>query len=214
MVQARNAARQPADQRYDNAYLFGTICPARGVGASLALPDTDTEAMQLHLDENSRHVAEGAHAVLLPDRTGWHTTSHLDMPKNITPIFLPSRARIKPCRVFSDNSIRSESPTAMAMRRRLSPAPTTISAIGCVTGGRPPGGHRGSDPRPALTVGCRSLRRGFPVARDTRTRSGRDGFVRPPRALTSVGAPPPRRFFRRSSLGLHLRFRPAPAVAL
>jgi hypothetical protein len=27
--------RQPADQRYDNAYLFGAICPARGVGAAL-----------------------------------------------------------------------------------------------------------------------------------------------------------------------------------
>ena len=43
--------RQPADQRYDNAYLFGAICPARGVGAALALPYADTEAMQLHLDE-------------------------------------------------------------------------------------------------------------------------------------------------------------------
>ncbi len=54
--------RQPADQRYDNASLFGAICPARGVGAALALPYADTEAMQLHLDEISRHVAEGAHA--------------------------------------------------------------------------------------------------------------------------------------------------------
>ena len=34
--------RQPADQRYDNAYLFRAICPARGVGAALALPYTDT----------------------------------------------------------------------------------------------------------------------------------------------------------------------------
>jgi hypothetical protein len=84
--------RQPADQRYDNAYLFGAICPARGVGAALALPYADTEAMQLHLHEISRHVAEGAHAVLLLDRAGWHTTSHLDVPNNITPIFLPSRA--------------------------------------------------------------------------------------------------------------------------
>ena len=84
--------RQPADQRYDNAYLFGAICPARGVGAALALPYADTEAMQLHLDEISRHVAEGAHAVLLLDRAGWHTTGALDVPKNITPIFLPSRA--------------------------------------------------------------------------------------------------------------------------
>ena len=48
--------------------------------------------MQLHLDEISRNVAEGAHAVLLLDRAGWHTTGKLDVPKNITPIFLPSRA--------------------------------------------------------------------------------------------------------------------------
>jgi hypothetical protein len=26
------------------------------------------------------------------DRAGWHTTSALDVPENITPIFLPSRA--------------------------------------------------------------------------------------------------------------------------
>jgi hypothetical protein len=84
--------RQPADQRYANAYLFGAICPARGVGAVLALPYADTEMMQLHLDEIARNVAEGAHAVLLLDRAGWHITGKLDMPDNITPIFLPSRA--------------------------------------------------------------------------------------------------------------------------
>ena len=91
---ARRGTRpsQPADQRYDNAYLFGAICPARGVGAALALPYADTDMMQLHLDEISRHVAEGAHAVLLLDRAGWHTTGKLDVPENITPIFLPSRA--------------------------------------------------------------------------------------------------------------------------
>ena len=48
--------------------------------------------MQLHLDEISRSVARGAHAVLLLDRTGWHTTGHLAVPKNITLIFLPARA--------------------------------------------------------------------------------------------------------------------------
>ena len=84
--------RQPADQRYKSAYLFGAICPARGVGAGLALPFADTEAMQLHLDEIGRHVARGAHAVLLLDRAGWHTTAKLSVPKNITLIFLPSRA--------------------------------------------------------------------------------------------------------------------------
>lgn len=84
--------RQPADQRYENAYLFGAICPARGTGAAIAVPYADTDAMQLHLNEISRHVTKGAHAVLLLDRAGWHITTNLDMPDNITPIFLPSRA--------------------------------------------------------------------------------------------------------------------------
>jgi hypothetical protein len=84
--------RQPADQRYENAYLFGAICPARGKGAALALPFADTAAMQLHLTEIARHVAKGAHAVLLLDRAGWHTTDKLDVPKNISLVFLPSRS--------------------------------------------------------------------------------------------------------------------------
>ena len=48
--------------------------------------------MQLHLNEISRKVARGAHAVLLLDRAGWHTTARLVVPKNLTLIFLPSRA--------------------------------------------------------------------------------------------------------------------------
>lgn len=48
--------------------------------------------MQFHIDEIGRHVAKGAHAVLLPDCAGWHTTAKLDVPNNVTPIFLPPRA--------------------------------------------------------------------------------------------------------------------------
>ena len=57
---ARRGTRplQPADQRYESAYLFGAICPARGTGAALALPFADTGAMQLHLDEIARHIAK------------------------------------------------------------------------------------------------------------------------------------------------------------
>jgi hypothetical protein len=84
--------RQPADQRYESAYLFGAICPARGTGAALAMPYADPEAMQRHLEEISRTVARGAHAVVLLDRAGWPTTAHLLVPKNLTLVFLPSRA--------------------------------------------------------------------------------------------------------------------------
>ena len=48
--------------------------------------------MQLHLEEIARTVTRGAHAVLLLDRAGWHTTGHLVVPKNLTLILLPSRA--------------------------------------------------------------------------------------------------------------------------
>jgi len=91
---ARRGARprQPADQRYENAYLFGAICPAHGKGAALALPYADTEMMQLHVDEIAANVAQGAHAVLIFDRAGWHTTPGLKMPANLTPIWLPSRS--------------------------------------------------------------------------------------------------------------------------
>jgi len=38
----------------------------------------------MHLDEISRHVAPSAHAAILMDRAGWHTTGKLLVPDNIT----------------------------------------------------------------------------------------------------------------------------------
>ncbi len=84
--------RLPADQRYQNAYLFGAICPKRGTGAALMLPWANTEAMQLHLNEISKTVAANAHGVVLMDRAGWHTTGKLIVPDNLTIILLPSRS--------------------------------------------------------------------------------------------------------------------------
>jgi transposase len=56
------------------------------------MPFAETEAMQDHLDEIGRTVARGAHAVLLLDRAGWHTTGRLRVPANMTLILLPSRS--------------------------------------------------------------------------------------------------------------------------
>jgi transposase len=56
------------------------------------MPKANTHAMQIHLDEISRTVAKGAHAVLLMDRAGWHITDKLKVPSNITIILLPSRS--------------------------------------------------------------------------------------------------------------------------
>lgn len=84
--------RLPADQRYQNAYLFGAVCPMRGKGAALMLPVANTAAMQLHLDEISLAVAPGSHGVVIMDRAGWHETGKLAVPENLTIILLPARS--------------------------------------------------------------------------------------------------------------------------
>ncbi|MGA1753802.1 MAG: IS630 family transposase [Pontimonas sp.] len=84
--------RQPADLRYQNAYLFGAICPARGTGAAIMMPTADTEAMQAHLNEIAKAVALGAHAVILMDQAGWHTTGALTLPENLSLLFLPPKS--------------------------------------------------------------------------------------------------------------------------
>lgn len=56
------------------------------------LPWANTHAMQMHLNEISKHVAKKSHGAILMDRAGWHTTGKLNVPKNLTIILLPSRS--------------------------------------------------------------------------------------------------------------------------
>ena len=83
----------PKDCRYAWAYLFGAVCPARGVGAGLVLPAANAAMMNLHLAEISAQVTQGAHAVVVMDGAGWHQTGgDLRVPANLTPLRLPPYA--------------------------------------------------------------------------------------------------------------------------
>jgi len=54
------------------------------------LPYADSEAMNLHLAEISRHVTPGHHAVIMLDGAGWHQTGgRLNVPDNISLLHLP-----------------------------------------------------------------------------------------------------------------------------
>jgi hypothetical protein len=80
----------PRDQRYEWTYLFGAVCPARGVGAGLVLPYGNLEAMNLHLQEISRWVTQEAFAVLTLDGAGWHQKGdRLVIPDAIGLLHLP-----------------------------------------------------------------------------------------------------------------------------
>jgi hypothetical protein len=78
------------DNRRQSAYLFGAICPDRGVGAAIISPAANTIAMNHHLAEVSTQVAPGAIAVLLTDGAGWHQPGgRLRVPDNIRLLRLP-----------------------------------------------------------------------------------------------------------------------------
>ena len=70
--------RQPVDQRYESAYVFGWVCPARDTGLALILPQANTWAMQQHLDEASKHFRPGSHAIVLLDNAGWYRGEGLE----------------------------------------------------------------------------------------------------------------------------------------
>ncbi len=55
------------------------------------MPYCNTQAMQLHLAEISRHVEPGAHAIVILDQAGWHTTEKLVAPANLTLVCLPPK---------------------------------------------------------------------------------------------------------------------------
>lgn len=77
------------DHRFKSAYIFGAVCPERDTGAAIIISHANTEAMNLMMEEVSRTVTPGAHAVMLIDGAGWHISDDLVVPPNITLVPLP-----------------------------------------------------------------------------------------------------------------------------
>jgi len=78
------------DNRHASAYIFGAICPARGVGAGIITPCANSDMMNHHLAEISTQVAQGAICVLICDGAGWHQQGKLlTIPNNIVLLPLP-----------------------------------------------------------------------------------------------------------------------------
>ena len=67
------------------------LTPVVTITATDAHPLDNTEAMNLHLVEIAATVAPGAHAVLLVDQAGWHLSTGLVVPPNITIMALPPK---------------------------------------------------------------------------------------------------------------------------
>ena len=81
--------RRIRQQQYKSSYIYGAICPKKDKGCALILPEASTEGMQLHLNEISKNVTRGYHAIVVMDGAGWHVAKNLVVPKNISIIKLP-----------------------------------------------------------------------------------------------------------------------------
>jgi hypothetical protein len=76
-------------QGFSSAYLFGAVCPERGEGVALVLPEVSTAAMDVFLAELARAVPAGTHAALVLDGAGWHVSGEPSVPANLTLIHPP-----------------------------------------------------------------------------------------------------------------------------
>src|SRR4051794_29207876 len=76
-------------QGFASACLFGAVCPGRGEGVALVLPEVSTAAMGVFLAELARAVPAGTHAALVLDGAGWHVSEDLTVPANLTLIHPP-----------------------------------------------------------------------------------------------------------------------------
>jgi transposase len=77
-------------RQFLNTYIFGACCPEKDKGCALILPECHTGMMQLHLDEISKNVEDGFHAIVIIDSASWHTTEALNIPNNISLSPLPA----------------------------------------------------------------------------------------------------------------------------
>ena len=69
-------------------YIFAAVSPHDGTHDSLVLPNVNSEAMSVFLEEvSNRHKDE--YIVMFMDQAGWHKSSALKIPCNVEIAFLP-----------------------------------------------------------------------------------------------------------------------------
>lgn len=81
--------RLTRQQQFENAYIYGAVCPEQDQAVALVLPVANTHGMLEHLKEISAQVPPGRHAVIILDQAAWHTTKKLKIFDNISLLSLP-----------------------------------------------------------------------------------------------------------------------------
>lgn len=81
--------RAVKQQQFEYAYLFGSVCPCRGIGEAMVVPWVNKDVMIEHLRQISAITEKGRHAVVIMDGAGWHTEDIAREFENVSVIKLP-----------------------------------------------------------------------------------------------------------------------------
>ena len=74
--------------QYGYLYVLTAICVGTGAASGLISPTLNVGVVNLFLEQFSRELAAGAHAVLVWDGAGYHTGDGLVVPSNVSLIRL------------------------------------------------------------------------------------------------------------------------------
>lgn len=90
-IWARTGSRPSAVRQteYEWVYLWAAVEPATGASVAMITPTVDTGLMRQFLSGLSGTLAPDEHAVLVLDQAGWHVARALEVPDNVTLLFLP-----------------------------------------------------------------------------------------------------------------------------
>ena len=75
--------------QYEWVYLFGAVNPVTGDSSALLAPTVNTGYMNHHLRFISEQAGSQVHVVLVLDQAGWHLSKGLQVPENLTLLYLP-----------------------------------------------------------------------------------------------------------------------------
>lgn len=78
------------DRRFTFAYIFGAAKIGADDAFALVMPEANTEAMQIFLDEFSKTIPEDEIAIMYADRAGWHGANNLKIPSNVRLLAIPA----------------------------------------------------------------------------------------------------------------------------
>jgi transposase len=73
-------------------YVLMAVCASTGAASALIMPELNAGVLNLFLEQFSRELPAGVHAVLIRDGAGYHTSGDLVVPANVSLIQLPPYA--------------------------------------------------------------------------------------------------------------------------